>query len=63
MERFFWSLKQERTNHEAFQDLADGRLSVFKYLETLYNPVRRHQTLGYQSPSQYQADHAPAAAA
>lgn len=63
MERFFWSLKHEWTNHEAFHDLADARLSVFKYIETFYNPVRLHQTLGYKSPNQYEADHAPAAAA
>jgi len=25
--------------------------------------VRLHQTLGYQSPNQYEADHAPATAA
>lgn len=63
MERFFWSLKYEWTNHESFGNLADARLSVFKYIETFYNPVRLHQTLGYQSPNQFEADHAPALAA
>jgi len=63
MERFFWSLKHEWTNHVSFHDLADARLSVFKYIETFYNPVRLHQTLNYQSPNQFEADHAPAAAA
>jgi putative transposase len=63
MERFFWSLKHEWTNHEHFQDLEDARLSVFKYIETFYNPVRLHQALGYQSPVQHEADHAPAVAA
>jgi putative transposase len=63
MERFFWSLKHEWTNHESFENLAAARLSVFKYIETFYNPVRLHQTLGYQSPNQFEADHAPALAA
>ncbi len=45
MERFFWSLKHEWTNHEPFADLDAARLSVFKYIETFYNPVRIHQTL------------------
>lgn len=63
MERFFWSLKHEWTNHQSFENLAAARLSVFKYLETFYNPVRLHQTLGYQSPNQFEADHAPALAA
>jgi putative transposase len=63
MERFFWSLKHEWTNHERFADLESARLSVFKYIETFYNPVRLHQTLGYLAPDQYEADHAPAIAA
>lgn len=63
MERFFWSLKHEWTNHESFGNLTDARLSVFKYIETFYNSVRIHQTLGYQSPNQFEADHAPAVAA
>jgi putative transposase len=63
MERFFWSLKHEWTKHESFADLQEARLSVFKYIETFYNPIRIHQTLGYQSPDQYEAEHAPAQAA
>ena len=63
MERFFWSLKHEWTKHESFDDLEAARMSVFKYIETFYNPVRLHQTLGYKSPNQFEADHAPAHAA
>lgn len=63
MERFFWSLKHEWTNHESFANLEEARLSVFKYIETFYNPVRLHQALGYVSPNQYEDDNAPAAAA
>jgi len=63
MERFFWSLKHEWTKHESFENLEEARLSVFKYIETFYNRVRIHQTLGYKSPNQYEADHAPAIAA
>jgi putative transposase len=63
MERFFWSLKHEWTNHETFATMEDARLSVFEYIETFYNPLRIHQTLGYLSPDQYEAEHAPAVAA
>jgi len=63
MERFFWSLKHEWTNHENFQNLADTQLGVFRYIETFYNPERLHQTLGYLSPNQFEAEHAPASAA
>jgi len=63
MERFFWSLKHEWTNWREYGTLDDARLSVFRYIETFYNPRRRHQTLGYKSPDQFEADHAPAQAA
>jgi putative transposase len=63
MERFFWSLKHEWTNHQTFANLEEARLSVFKYIETFSNPLRLHQTLGYLSPDQYEAEHAPAIAA
>lgn len=63
MERFFWSLKHEWTNHESYADLPEARLGVFKYIETFYNSVRIHQTLDYLSPNQYEAEHAPAHAA
>jgi putative transposase len=63
MERFFWSLKHEWTNHECFPNPEEARLSVFQYIETFYNPQRLHQTLGYLSPNQFEAVHAPATAA
>ena len=63
MERFFWSLKHEWTNHERFHNLEEARLSVFRYIETFYNSQRLHQTLGYLSPKQFEAVHAPATAA
>lgn len=62
-ERFFWSLKHEWTKHETFADLEAARLSVFKYIETFYNPVRLHQTLGYKSPQEFEAQYAPVLAA
>ena len=32
--------------------------SVHVYIETFYNPSRRHQTLGYKSANPFEADHA-----
>lgn len=63
MERFFWSLKHEWTKHESFDDLHDAQMSVFKYIETFYNNTRIHQTLGYKTPEQYEAENAPVLAA
>ena len=62
-ERFFWSLKHEWTKHDSFADLEAARLSVFKYIETFYNPVRLHQSLGYKSPNQFETEYAPVLAA
>ena len=55
MERFFWSLKHEWTNHYEYADLNEARLSVFKYIETFYNNQRIHQTLDYKTPDQFEA--------
>ena len=63
MERFFWSLKHEWTNHESFHRMEESRLSVFRYIESFYNPRRLHQTLDYLSPDQFKAVNAPASAA
>jgi putative transposase len=63
MERFFWSLKHEWTNHENYANMEEAMLSVFKYIETFYNPVRIHQHLDYLSPDQYEAENAPAVVA
>lgn len=57
MERFFWSLKHEWTNHGNYADLDNVKLSVFKYIDLFYNPKRIHQALGDVSPEQYEAEH------
>ena len=62
MERFFGSLKHEWTNQRTYNNLEDVRRSVFLYIESFYNPMRLHQTLGYLSPDQYEAEHTPAQA-
>ena len=60
MERFFWSLKQEWTNHCVYANIAAARASVFDYIEVFYNRERIHETLGYLTPEQYEAVNAPA---
>jgi putative transposase len=45
--------------------LGDGRAAVFDYIETFYNRRRRHSSLGYVSPTDFenQAAHHAAFAA
>jgi putative transposase len=55
-ERFFWSLKYEWTNHRVYADLESARQCVFNYIEIFYNQRRRHQTLAWVSPSDFEND-------
>jgi transposase InsO family protein len=36
---------------------AEARTAVFEYIEGWYNPRRRHSTLGYLSPADYEHQH------
>lgn len=54
MESFFSSLKTERTSRKVYRTRAQARSDVFDYIERFYNPMRRHSTLGYVSPVQFE---------
>ena len=54
MESFFSSLKTERTAHKVYRTRNDARADVFDYIERFYNPRRRHSTLGYLSPVEFE---------
>ncbi len=54
MESFFSSLKTERTSRKVYRSRTDARSDVFDYIERFYNLTRRHSTLGYVSPIQFE---------
>ena len=54
MERFFGSLKTERTDGENYKSHAQARADVIDYIENFYNKERLHSTLNYLSPDQYE---------
>ena len=54
MESFFSSLKTECTARKVYRSRNDAKADVFDYIERFYNPTRRHSTLGYLSPIQYE---------
>lgn len=54
MESFFSSLKTERTSRKVYRSRTDARSDVFDYIERFYNTTRRHSTLGYVSPIQFE---------
>jgi transposase InsO family protein len=57
MERFFGSLKGECMNRRQLRSLEHLRAEAFKYIEIFYNRCRRHQSLGYVSPVQFENAH------
>jgi len=54
MESFFSSLKTERTANKVYRSRDAARADVFDYIERFYNPRRRHSTLGYVSPMDFE---------
>jgi putative transposase len=54
MESFFSSLKTERTARKTYRTRDQARADVFDYIERFYNARRRHSTLGYLSPVQFE---------
>lgn len=54
MESFFSSLKTERIGNKVYRTRDDARADVFDYIERFYNTVRRHSTIGYVSPVEFQ---------
>ena len=55
MESFFATLKKELVHQTVFATRAEARASIFEYVETFYNRVRRHSSLGYLSPVEFEA--------
>ena len=54
MESFFSSLKTERIGKKVYRTRDDARADVFDYIERFYNTVRRHSTIGYVSPVEFE---------
>lgn len=54
MESFFSSLKIERIRGKVYRTRDEARAEVFDYIERFYNAVRRHSTIGYLSPVEFE---------
>ena len=53
-ESFFGILKSELIYRERFKGHEDTLKAVFEYIEVFYNRDRKHSTLGYYTPAQYE---------
>src|SRR3954447_17693033 len=54
MESFFHTLKTELVHHRDYLTRDEARRDIFEYIEVFYNRQRRHSTLGYLSPAQFE---------
>lgn len=54
IESFFSTLKKELVYQESYRTREEANLSLFNYIEVFYNRFRRHSTLGYVSPENFE---------
>jgi transposase InsO family protein len=55
VESFFGTLKRELVYHRRYVTRDEATQDIFEYIEVFYNRKRRHSTLGYDSPAEYEA--------
>ena len=53
-ESFFATLKTECVYPRRFATRAEAREAIFEYIEVFYNRRRRHSTIGYMSPVDFE---------
>ena len=53
-ESFFNTLKTELINQQTYQTREQAKNAIFEYIEVFYNNTRRHSTIDYQSPNDYE---------
>jgi transposase InsO family protein len=57
MESFWGSMQIELLKRQRWSAVAELSAAVAEWIEEFYNPVRRHSSLGYLSPNEYEALH------
>ena len=53
-ESFFGIMKTELVYHERYEGHQDTLHTIFEYIEVFYNRARRHSTLDYLGPSEFE---------
>jgi transposase InsO family protein len=56
-ESFFATLKKELLHRSVWPTRQHAKTAIFHYVEGFYNRLRRHSTLDYRSPVDFEADH------
>lgn len=57
-ESFFATLECELLDRTRFETQVEARMAVFEWIEAWYNPRRRHSSIGYLSPNEFEAQSA-----
>jgi putative transposase len=55
VESFFHTLKVELVHHRRYLTRDEARQDIFEWIEVFYNRQRRHSTLGFRSPAEFEA--------
>jgi putative transposase len=58
-ESFFATLECELVDRSRWRTRAEARMAVFDFIEAFYNPRRRHSSLAYLSPAEYERRYHP----
>jgi putative transposase len=53
-ESFMGTLKKELLQGGVFESQEDARIALFEYIEGYYNTQRKHSSIRYQSPVQFE---------
>ena len=56
-ESFFSNLKNELVHHCDFKTRDQAKAAIADYIERFYNRKRIHQSLGYQTPEQFEREY------
>ena len=59
VESVFASLKRERIPDDRYTTREQARASIFEYVEVFDHRVRRHSSLGFVSPAEFERTHNP----
>jgi transposase InsO family protein len=57
MESFIGTLKKEHVDFQDYQTRQEAKTDIFVYIEGFYNRTRRHSSLGYLSPEEFERDY------
>ncbi|MGA8207666.1 MAG: integrase core domain-containing protein, partial [Candidatus Dormiibacterota bacterium] len=57
MESFWGSMQVELLDRQSWRTNVELAAAIADYIEHFYNPTRRHSSLGYLTPSEFEALH------